>query len=176
MIHGDVTAFAAIYAAAAVEGEIVFMAASVLVASGALSPALVFVAGALGAATGDQFFFYAFRGKAQSWSARIPGLAARREIVVARVHRHETAMILALRFAPGLRIAIAAACALAGVAPLKFSALNTASAFVWAALVLALVSRAGPAAVQHVGVGGIWGAVLSAALLLSFGWWLGRRT
>jgi membrane protein DedA with SNARE-associated domain len=168
--------FAAIYGAAAVEGEVVFVAASVLVASGAIDPAVVLVAGALGAATGDQFFFYALRGNAERWGARIPGLASRREAIIARVRRHEIWMILAIRFAPGLRIAIAAACALAGVSALKFSLLNTLSAFVWAVLVLALVARAGPAVVQHLGLGGLWGALICGALLLSFGWWIGRRT
>ena len=173
---GNPGAFAAIYAAAAVEGEIVFVAAAVLVASGAISPAIVLVAGALGAATGDQFFFYALRGHAPHWAARLPGLAGRREAIVARVRRHQIGMILAVRFVPGLRIAIAAACALAGVPALRFSLLNTLSAFVWAALVLALVARAGPAAVQHLGVGGIWGAVICGGLFLLFGWWISRRT
>jgi membrane protein DedA with SNARE-associated domain len=172
---GNPGAFAAIYVAAAVEGEIVFVAAAVLVATGAMSPAIVLTAGALGAATGDQFFFYALRGNARRWAARIPGLASRRETIVERVRRHQIWMILAVRFAPGLRIAIAAACALAGVPALRFSVLNTVSAFVWAALVLALVARAGPAAVQHLGFGGVWGAVICGGLFLLFGWWIGRR-
>ena len=176
MTAGGAGTFAAIYTAAAVEGEIVFVAASVLVASGAISPALVLVAGALGAATGDQFFFYALRANAQRWGRRIPGLSSRRDVIVARVRRHQVGMILAVRFAPGLRIAIAAACALAGVPALRFSVLNTLSAFVWAALVLALVARAGPAAVQHLGVEGVWGAAFCGGLLLIFGWWIGRRT
>ena len=175
MTLGNLPAFAGIYVAAAIEGEIVFVAAAVLVASGTFNPAVVLIAGALGAATGDQFFFYAIRAGAQTWAARIPGLGNRREAVVERVRRHETAMILALRFAPGLRIAIAAACAFAGVPPLRFSLLNTISAFAWAALVLTIVAHAGPAAVQHLGADGIWGAVLSGVLLLGFGWWLGRR-
>jgi membrane protein DedA with SNARE-associated domain len=173
---GNGGAFAAVYTAAAVEGEIVFVAASVLVASGAMNPAVVLVAGALGAATGDQFFFYALRWNAQRWAGRIPGLTSRREAIIARVRRHQIGMILAVRFAPGLRIAIAAACALAGVPAVTFTLLNTLSAFVWAAAVLALVARAGPAAVQHLGFGGIWGAVFCAGLLLTFGWWIGRRT
>ena len=49
-------------------------------------------------------------------------------------------MILALRFAPGLRIAIAAACAYARVPRAQFSALNLIAAFIWAALLLTLVA------------------------------------
>ena len=171
--HGPL-AYAAIYLAAIVEGEVVFVAASVLVASGQLGHLPVLVAGALGAATGDQMYFYALRGRLAGWLARLPPVAARREAIVTRVQRHRSLMILALRFAPGLRIAIAAACAYAEVPPLQFSALNLAAAFAWAAVLLAFVSRIGPDALRHVGLVGIWGAVVPGVLIVLFGWWLGR--
>ena len=81
---------------------------------------------------------------------------------------------LALRFAPGLRIAIAAACAYARVPRAQFSALNLIAAFIWAALLLTLVSHVGPRALAHVGLSGIWGAIVPASLIVVFGWWLGR--
>jgi len=56
-------AYAAVYVAAMVEGEIVFVAAAVLVAAGKLNPLAVVIVGALGAATGDQLWFYALRGR-----------------------------------------------------------------------------------------------------------------
>jgi membrane protein DedA with SNARE-associated domain len=167
-------AYAAIYLAAIIEGEVVFVAASVLVASGQLAHIPVLVAGALGAATGDQLYFYALRGRLAGWLTRFRPIAARREAIVTRVRRHRSLMILALRFAPGLRIAIAAACAYARVPPLLFSVLNLGAAFVWATLLLALVSRVGPAALGRVGLSGIWGAVVPAVMIVLFGWWLGR--
>jgi membrane protein DedA with SNARE-associated domain len=173
MLNGPF-AYAAIYFAAIIEGEVVFVAASVLVASGQLTYLPVLVAGALGAATGDQMYFYGLRGRVAAWLTRFRPIAARREAIVARVQRHRSLMILALRFAPGLRIAIAAACAYAGVPPLQFSALNLAAAFVWAAILLALVSRVGPTALAQVGLGGIWGAIVPGVLIVLFGWWLGR--
>jgi membrane protein DedA with SNARE-associated domain len=167
-------AYAAIYLAAIVEGEIVFVSASVLVASGRLDYVPVLIAGALGGATGDQLYFYILRGRAAGWLGRLRPIAARREAIVARVQQHRSLMVLAIRFAPGLRIAIAAACAYGGVPPLQFSLLNLAAALVWATALLAVVSHVGPRALAHFGMGGVWGAVIPAILIVLFGWWLGR--
>jgi len=146
----------------------------VLVASGQLGYLAVLVAGALGAATGDQFYFYALRGRLEGWLSRWGALAARREAIVDRVRRHQTWMVLSIRFAPGLRIAIAAACAYAKVPPLRFTALNLAAAFVWATLLLALVTRIGPSVLARAGLSGIWGAIVPGIVVVLFGWWLGR--
>ncbi len=101
MIPAGALAYVAIYLAAIVEGEVVFVAASVLVASGQLERWPVLVAGALGAATGDQMYFYALRGRIAGWLTRFKPIAARQDAIVARVQRHRSLMILALRFAPG---------------------------------------------------------------------------
>ena len=167
-------AYAAVYLAAIIEGEIVFIAASVLVAAGKLNPLAVVIVGALGAATGDQIWFYALRGRVAGWLTRVRPVAARQASIVTRVQRHQSLMILAIRFAPGLRIAIAAACAYAKVSPLRFSVLNLIAAFAWAAVILTIVSSIGPGALQHAGVTGIWGAVVPGVLIILFGWWLGR--
>ena len=53
-------------------------------------------------------------------------------------------MVLLIRFAPGLRIALAAACAWIDVPALKFSVLNLVSAFVWAVALLVIVGWVGP--------------------------------
>jgi membrane protein DedA with SNARE-associated domain len=166
--------YAGIYLAAMLEGEIVFAAAAVMVSTGRLEAWPVIVAGALGAATGDQIYFYLLRSRLASWLSRLRPIASRRAAIVARVTRHQTAMILALRFAPGLRIAIAAACAYAQVPPLRFSLLNVAAAFVWAIALLAFVAWGGPAALSTVGLGRPAAAVIAALGLLAFGWWLGR--
>jgi hypothetical protein len=36
------------------------------------------------------------------------------------------------------------------------------------------VSRAGPGILEHVGISGIWGAIIPAVLLVGFVWWLSR--
>jgi membrane protein DedA with SNARE-associated domain len=174
MIPTGALAYVAIYFAAIVEGEIVFVTASVLVATGQLELVPVLLSGALGAATGDQMYFYALRGRISGLLSRFRPIAARQEAIVARVERHRTLMILALRFAPGLRIAIAAACAYARVPRVQFSVLNLIAAFVWAALLLALVSHVGPRALGQFGLRGMWGAIFPALLIVLFGWWLGR--
>ena len=63
MTAGTLVTYGGICAAAAIEGEVVFIAAAVLVAAGKLSQVGVVVAGALGAAAGDQFYFYLLRGR-----------------------------------------------------------------------------------------------------------------
>ena len=93
-------AYAAIYVAAIVEGEVVFVAASVLVAAGQLNALLVMTFGALGAATGDQMFFYAFRGRIAGWLTRSKAIAARHAAIVARVRHRQSLMIMAIRFLP----------------------------------------------------------------------------
>jgi membrane protein DedA with SNARE-associated domain len=168
-------AYAAVFFSAIVEGEIVFIGAAVLVAAGKLDPLAVMVCGALGAATGDQVVFYALRGRIAGWFTRSRAVAARHTSIVSRVQRHQSLMILAIRFAPGLRIAITAACAYGNITPLRFTTLNLVGAFLWAAILLTLVSRVGPGALHYAGITGVWGAVVPAAALILFGWWISRQ-
>lgn len=175
MIHPGPLVYGAVYIAALLEGEITFVTASLLVAAGQLSAVPVVVAGALGATTGDQFFFYLFRGRIHSWVGRIRLIASRHTAITTRVRRHQVPMILALRFAPGLRITIAAACAYAHVRPVKFSAFNMLSAFAWAGLLMLLVTKIGPNVLDRIGLHGLWGAVVPALLVVLFAWWLGRE-
>jgi membrane protein DedA with SNARE-associated domain len=168
-------AYAAVYVAAILEGEVVFVAAAVLVAAGKLNALGVMAFGALGAATGDQLFFYAFRGRIAGWLTGSRAVAARHVSIVSRVQRHQSLMILAIRFAPGLRIALTAACAYGNVSPVRFSTLNLVSAFAWSFVLLTLVSNVGPRVLHYAGIHGIWGAIVPAALLILFGWWLSRE-
>jgi membrane protein DedA with SNARE-associated domain len=146
--------------AAILEGEIAYIAAAALVAQGQLNPVGVFLSGAVGAAIGDQAYFYAFRGRLPRWLARYPSLQQRAAPLVGRVRRHDSLMVLLIRFAPGLRIAIAAACTWVDVSPLKFSVLNLLSSFVWAFALLALVGWFGPTYLAQYGLGGWKGALV----------------
>jgi membrane protein DedA with SNARE-associated domain len=168
-------AYAAIFVSAIVEGEVVFIGAAVLVAAGKLNALAVMVLGAMGAATGDQLVFYALRGRIGGWLTRSRAVAARHASIVGRVQRHQSSMILAIRFAPGLRIAITAACAYGNISPVRFTTLNLVGAFLWAAVLLTLVSRVGPGVLQYAGIRGIWGALVPAVLLIAFGWWISRE-
>ncbi len=169
-------AYVAVFIATAVESEVIFVTACALVSAGHLNALGVLVAGALGGSAGDQFWYYALRGRLHRWLARFPSIADRHEAIVARVRRHSTIMVLAVRFLPGLRVALSAACAYAGVPRLKFTTLDLASAFCFAGLLMAIVAYGGPELAQRIGLHGKWAVAIPPALLLLFLWWLGRAT
>lgn len=154
--------------AAIVEGEIAYITAAVLVAHGQLNPMGVLVSGAVGAAVGDQIYFYLFRGRLRRWMARYPALERRTAPLLGRVRRHSRSMVMLIRFAPGLRIALAAACAWVDVPAWTFSILNALSAFVWAAALLVIVGWLGPAVLAQYGLGGWKGALMVGVALVAF--------
>jgi membrane protein DedA with SNARE-associated domain len=154
--------YLAIAVAAVVEGEFVYIGASALVMEGQLHPLGVIAAGAIGAMVGDQAYFYLLRSRLTKRLRNLPTLRRRAAPLLAYVRAHDSLAVLLIRFAPGFRIALAAACAFAGVSPAKFSALNAATAVLWAILVLVLVAWAGPASVSAFGLPGWHGAVAMA--------------
>ena len=158
--------YVGILVAAIVEGEIAYIAAAVLVAEGKLNPVGVLLSGAVGAAVGDQAYFYLFRGRLARWVARYPSLEQKAAPLLGRVRRHSSLMVLLIRFAPGLRIALAMACAWVEVPALTFSALNLLSAFVWAIALLAIVAWFGPTYLAQYGLGGWKGALLVGLAVL----------
>jgi membrane protein DedA with SNARE-associated domain len=107
------------------------------------------------------------------WLNRYPKIARYRDRVSAHVHAHETLIILASRFLPGLRTAIPVACAYAGVRPLKFSSLNLISAFAWASALMLFV-KVGSRTLSAFGLEAWWGPFIPAALLILFFIWLSR--
>jgi membrane protein DedA with SNARE-associated domain len=151
--------------AAIVEGEVAYIGAATLVAHGQLHPAGVLVSGAVGAAIGDQAYFYVFRGRLPRWLARYPSLQQKAAPLISRVRHHDSLMVLLIRFAPGLRIAIAAACAWVEVSPLKFSVLNLISAFAWASALLGLIGWLGPTYLAQYGLGGWKGALIVGVIV-----------
>lgn len=164
-------AYVAVFLAAAIEGEVVFVTAAALVAAGHLSGIGVFVAGVSGAAVGDQLWFHLLRLGPRRWLEGRLRPGARSEAVRALIRRHQTLMILAIRFVPGLRVAVTAACVWAAVPPWRFSLVITAGAVLWASLVLAGVAWAGPAVFNITGVRG-WGGAIVAGLVIvvAFRW------
>jgi membrane protein DedA with SNARE-associated domain len=159
--------YAGILVAAIIEGEIAYLAAAALVAQGQLDAFGVLVSGALGASIGDQVYFYLFRGRLPRWVARFPSLQERAAPLVERVRRHAALAVLMIRFSPGLRVALAAACAWVDVSPRLFSVLNLISAFLWASVLLILVGWFGPAVLASVGLDGWKGAVAIGLVLFA---------
>jgi membrane protein DedA with SNARE-associated domain len=88
-------------------------------------------------------------------------------------------MVFMIRFAPGLRIALAMACACADVPAAKFSLVNLVSSVAWAVALLALVGWMGPAFLGQFGLTGWKGAVLvgvaAFGVLKAFGSYERRR-
>jgi membrane protein DedA with SNARE-associated domain len=167
-------AYLAVFVATIIEGEVVFVGATVLVHLGRLDAGGVFAAAALGGSIGDQLYFYALRGRFRRFLDRFPTWSDRRDRIVGRVKQNASAMILACRFLPGLRVAIPAACACADVSPVRFSTLSMLSSLGWAAAVMALVTWIGPASFAQLGVRAWWTPLVPAALVIVFSWWLGR--
>jgi membrane protein DedA with SNARE-associated domain len=157
--------YVGILVAAIVEGEIAYVAACTLVAAGHLDAGAVMAAGAAGAAIGDQAYFYLFRKRLTRWVSNFPSLERKARPLAAVVSRHGSLMVLLIRFAPGLRVALTLACAYADVPPVRFSILNSATAVIWAAGLLMLVARAGPAALEGFGVGG-WQAAVAIGIIV----------
>ncbi len=164
-----------IAAAAFLEGEVVFVGAAALVSHGELSALPVLLWGALGATAGDQLVFYALRGRARRFLDRWPKIERFGRIFTPRVRGHETFAILIIRFAPGLRIAIAAACAYAGVRPLKFTVLSVLSSLAWASVILGTVAYLGPAALNRLGVNSWVATIATGLVILAVFAWTGRR-
>jgi membrane protein DedA with SNARE-associated domain len=167
-----VLAYLLIYAFAIIEGEAYYIVQCSLAAGGTLNWAGVLIAGALGGATGDNFWFYLLRGRVH-WLDRYPKFKGFEERVQKHVRAHETLIILACRFLPGLRTAIPVTCAVADVPAAKFTALDLVSAFAWAGAIMALV-KGGAVGMSALGLNGWWGPFIPGALLLLFIFWLGR--
>jgi membrane protein DedA with SNARE-associated domain len=165
--------YLSIYLAAILEGEIYYIAMCVAAAAGRVRWEGVLIAGALGGATGDQFWFYLLRGRIH-WLDRYPWMARHRDAVVHRVKDNQNLILVISRFLPGLRTAIPIACAYARLRPLHFSSLNLVSAFLWASTIMLVVTKLGPGAMDRLGLHGWWGALVPAALVLLFFNWLGR--
>lgn len=152
--------------AAAIESEVVFLTAAVLVGAGRLEAWPVFLVGAAGASLGDQVYFYLFRLHLTRWLDRLPLIARRQPRLAAAIRQHGGLVAFALRFAPGLRIALAASCAYGGLPALRFSALNFLGGLVWAGTLLGLVAWAGPSMAARLQVSHTWMMAGVALVLL----------
>jgi membrane protein DedA with SNARE-associated domain len=163
-----------ILVAAAIEGEVVYSGAVVMVYLHRLNPLGVLISGSLGGWAGDQFFFYLARGPASAWLNRFSKIARRGRTIQLRVQHHATKLILAVRFLPGLRIAIPLACAYAGISPARFSALSFISAMAWASAIMFAITSLGPRSLSAFGLQAWWTPIIPAVLVVLFFRWLSR--
>jgi len=160
-------AYVVVFLAALIEGEVVFVAAATLAGQGSLDPLGVVAAGTLGAAAGDQIPFYLLRYRVRSWLDRLPAMRRVSGRLIVAVSRRGALLSFLIRFAPGLRIAIASACAYADVPPLIFSTCSVLGALVWATCIVGVVGWLGPAFLSRLGLSGWWAILVPALILLS---------
>jgi membrane protein DedA with SNARE-associated domain len=170
----NIIPYLGILVAAAVEGEVVYVSAVVMSTLGRLDPVGVLLSGAVGGWAGDQFWFYAARGRLSSWLSRFEGMARRRQAIQEKMNRHAAKLILAVRFLPGLRIAIPLACAYSGVSAIQFSGLSFLSALGWASAIMLVIQRLGPASLSALGVKAWWAPAIPAVIVVVFFRWLSR--
>ncbi len=163
-----------VFVATVIEGEVVFVGATVAVHAGKLDAAGVYAAAALGGSVGDQLYFYALRGKLHGWLDKFPTWRRRRDRIVARVRTNASSMILACRFLPGLRVAIPAACAMAKIPPVQFSILSLTSSAAWAAAIMWLITWLGPTSLAQLGVKAWWTPLIPGVFVIGFTWWLSK--
>lgn len=159
-------AYVVVFLAALIEGEVVFIAAATLAGQGSLNALGVVAAGTLGAAAGDQIPFFLLRYHIRSWLDRLPTMRHVSGTLVRAVTRRRALLSFLIRFAPGLRIAIASACAYANVPPLIFSTCSVLGAFVWATCIVALVGWLGPQWMSRLGISSWWAFLIPALAVL----------
>src|SRR6185295_10250934 len=88
--------------------------------------------------------------------------------------RHASKFILAVRFLPGLRIAIPLACAYSGVSAIHFSALSLLSALGWGSAIMFVINWMGPTSLAALGIKAWWAREIPAVIVVLFFRWLSR--
>lgn len=137
----------AVFAGSLLEGETVLLLAGYAAHRGYLDIAAVVAVAMLGAVISDQVWFMLGRRKGAHLIARRPWLGSRVQRAVVLIERHPIKIILAMRFAWGLRTALPIAVGMSSIPWQRFLLLNLISALLWAPLVA--------------GVGYVFGTLLS---------------
>lgn len=167
------------YAAVAVgtflEGETVLLLAGAAASRGHLAMPCVIALATVASFAGDQLFWLG-RAYGPALLQRFPKLEAGTARARALLERHNTPVILSVRFLYGLRIAGPLAIGMSGVGRLRFFVLNLIGALVWACVIAIVGYGSGHALAALLGTvdaDELWtmGALLVASALA---WWLAR--
>ena len=117
------------------EGETVLLLAGFAAHRGYLDPLAVLAVASAAGFMGDQFYFWLGRRHGAAVLARWPALQQRADRVHRLIDRHHGAMIVAMRFAYGLRIAGPVLIGTSTLPSWRFAAFNALGAVLWASLV-----------------------------------------
>lgn len=162
-----------VFVGSLLEGETVLLLAGYAAHRGYLDFASVVAVAMLGAVIGDQVWFVLGRRQGARLIARSPWLGDKIRRALILVERHPTKIILAMRFAWGLRTALPVAVGMSRISWQRFLLLNLLSALLWAPLVAGTGCFFGALLARHVdGLHRVehWGmlAVVMLALIVHF--------
>lgn len=170
--------YAAVGVGTFLEGETVLLAAGAAACHGYLSIGWVIVVAAITSFLGDQTFFLVGRRYGPRLLARFPALRPRAARASALLERYNVAVILAVRFIYGMRVAGPMAIGMSGVHWSRFLILNFAGAVLWANLIGGIGYGVGQGLAYAlrgaaVDVDEIW--LLTVLVLPALGWWIYRH-
>jgi len=114
------------------EGETLLLLGGYFAHQGYLSLGGVLLTAYVGAVCGDQLFFRIGRHHAKRLLARFPKLRDKVNLALVRVEKHQTKVVLSMRFLWGLRIALPISLGLTNMRAAKYFWLDLISAAVWA--------------------------------------------
>jgi membrane protein DedA with SNARE-associated domain len=139
-----------VFAGCLLEGETVLLLAGYAAHRGYLDFADVLGVAILGAVLGDQGWFLLGRRSGNRLIARRPWLDGKVRRALRLIERHPVKILLAMRFAWGLRIALPLAVGMSRVPWRRFLLLNLLSALLWAPLVAGAGYLFGALLARHV--------------------------
>jgi membrane protein DedA with SNARE-associated domain len=120
------------------EGESILLLAGFAAHQGYLSLELVMLIACIGGTVGDQVFFWVGRHWGDPLLERFPPVRSRTLRVSLLLRRWDAALVFAVRFLYGLRIAGPIAMGALGVAAGRFALFNVLGAAVWAVVIAGL--------------------------------------
>jgi membrane protein DedA with SNARE-associated domain len=132
----DQYGYLAVFVGSLLEGETILLLAGIAAHGGYLSFLVVVVVAFCGGTIGDQVLFQLGRRHGTALLVRWPALARRAGLVARLIERHQTALIIGVRFMYGLRLIGPFAIGMSEVTGTRFALLNMLGAAVWAPLVV----------------------------------------
>src|SRR5262245_56844498 len=116
--------YALVFVGAAVEGEAVVLAAAFLAQRGFFRLPVIMAVALAANTLADQMYYRLARARGRAWLERRFGRSPRYQRLVAAVSRRGGWLLLASRYAYGLRIAIPAACGAVGMDAATFTVID----------------------------------------------------
>jgi membrane protein DedA with SNARE-associated domain len=114
------------------EGETLLLLGGYFAQQGYLNLGGVLLTAYVGAVCGDQMWFHLGRRHAKKLLARFPRLRDRVNVALTKVEKHQTKVVLSMRFIWGLRIALPVSLGLTDMRAAKYFWLDLLAAAVWA--------------------------------------------